>query len=206
MKLLIADDEIQVRKGLAEAIDWSQCGINTVLTAANGVEALDICKIQRPEVVLTDIRMPGCDGLQLAKEIINLYALVRVIILSGYSEFKYAQQAVKIGVKDFLLKPIDIDELIQVVSECVHSVCEQRDNAIFHMRMAENASPFRGLSREVELVVDHITQHYAENISLGDMAAMVGKSRNYFSSLFKKTTGMTPREYRRAQKNPTGTE
>ena len=126
MKLLIADDEVQIREGLAVGIDWQSLGINTVLTAENGLTAFEICRSQHPEIVITDIRMPGIDGLQLSRQIIDLYAPVRVIVLSGYSEFSYAQQSVKIGVSDYLLKPIEIEELENKVRECVEAIAKHR--------------------------------------------------------------------------------
>lgn len=117
MKLLIADDEMQIRTGLEMGIDWKELGFDEVYTAENGVEALDLCMRHYPELVITDIRMPGMSGLELGKEVASLYEPVEIIILSGYSEFEYAREALKLGAYDYLLKPINIEELISRVEK-----------------------------------------------------------------------------------------
>lgn len=127
MKLLIVDDELQICYGLKDGIEWDKLGIAAVFTASNGLEALDICRNEKPELIITDIRMPGISGIELGKQVLELYAPVRIIVLSGYSEFSYAQEAIKIGVSDYLLKPIDTDELCQKVALCRDSVLKEQE-------------------------------------------------------------------------------
>lgn len=127
MKLLIVDDELQICYGLKDGIEWDKLGITAVFTASNGLEALDICRKKRPELIITDIRMPGISGIELGKQVLELYEPVRIIVLSGYSEFSYAQEAIKIGVSDYLLKPIDTDELCQKVALCRDSVLKEQE-------------------------------------------------------------------------------
>lgn len=115
MRLLIVDDEIQIRTGLQEGIPWDTLGFEEVYTAQNGVEALEICNIYKPEIVITDIRIPGMSGLELGRVIKRRYEPVEVIVLSGYSEFEYAREAISIRVFQYLLKPIQINELIKCV-------------------------------------------------------------------------------------------
>jgi two-component system response regulator YesN len=129
MKLLIADDEIQIREGLSEGIDWAGLGITQVLTAENGLDALELCRAEKPEILITDVRMPGIDGLELSRRAAQLYAPLRVIVLSGYSEFQYVQQALQLGAVDYLLKPIDIDELEKKVSQCCADVRREADES-----------------------------------------------------------------------------
>lgn len=125
MKLLIADDEFQIRTGLAESIDWKSLGIDTVITAENGLDAFEKCQKNRPEIVVTDIRMPGIDGIQLTRQLTELYAPLKVIILSGYSEFSYAQESVKLGVADYLLKPVSVPVLESKVAQCRQELLQQ---------------------------------------------------------------------------------
>ena len=129
MKLLIADDEIQIREGLTEGIDWKKLGIDEVFSAENGLDALELCREKKPEILITDVRMPGIDGLELSRRASQLYRPVRVIVLSGFSEFRYAQEALKLGAVDYLLKPIDIDELEKKVSQCCEDVNREKNDS-----------------------------------------------------------------------------
>jgi two-component system, response regulator YesN len=119
-KVLLVDDEPFVTKALRVLIDWEQLGYGICGEASDGEKAVKLIKEQKPDVVITDIKMPKMDGLQLIKycsEELNLDS--KFIILSGYGDFKYAQQAVRYGVKDYLLKPIDEDELIEQLKNLV---------------------------------------------------------------------------------------
>lgn len=115
MKVLIADDERQIRTGLQEGIPWESLGFHEVYAAENGIEALSLCRMHKPELVITDIRMPGMSGLELGEKIRELYAPVEIIILSGYSDFEYARTAITMGAFDYLLKPIRIREFVERV-------------------------------------------------------------------------------------------
>ena len=132
MKLLIVDDEMPIRKGLEHGIDWAAIGIDQVFSAENGLVALDLCHKHKPELVITDIRMPGINGLELSQQILRLYSPVRIIILSGYSEFSYAQEALKIGVADYLLKPIDEEQLRTKVNLCRQEILRETTEAQLH--------------------------------------------------------------------------
>lgn len=113
-KVLLVDDEPFVTKALKVLIDWEGLGYTICGDASHGEEAVEQIKKLKPDVVITDIRMPKMDGLELIKycsEVLKVNS--EFIILSGYSDFKYAQQAIKYSVKEYLLKPIDEDELIE---------------------------------------------------------------------------------------------
>lgn len=141
MKLLIVDDERPIRSGLEHGINWASIGIDQVFSAENGLEALDLCHKHKPELVITDIRMPGISGLELSQQILRMYSPVRIIILSGYSEFSYAQEALKLGVADYLLKPIDEEQLLAKVNLCRQAILRettqsqlQNDYVRFHQQ------------------------------------------------------------------------
>jgi two-component system, response regulator YesN len=125
MKLLIVDDEIQIRTGLRDGLDWSELGIDNVFAAADGLEAMEIFMEQTPEIVITDIRMPGMDGLELSKRIKDVSDIAQIIILSGYSDFDYAKKAIQLGVTDYELKPIKIKDLIKLVTLARDTVMEK---------------------------------------------------------------------------------
>lgn len=106
MKAIIVEDEPRVRKGLSEAVDWPQFGMQLAGTAANGLEGLELFKLQRPALVIADIRMPVMDGLAMTEAILEMAPQTKVIIISGHDEFEYAQKCISLGVTNYLLKPI----------------------------------------------------------------------------------------------------
>src|SRR5690625_262845 len=111
-RIVIVDDEQFVRKGIIALVDWEKINYQVVGEASNGEDALDLILEEKPDVVLTDIRMPVFDGLQLIQKIKELAIRVpKFIIISGYNDFEYAQKAVRLGVTDFILKPVDKDEI-----------------------------------------------------------------------------------------------
>ncbi|MCI8404673.1 MAG: response regulator [Clostridia bacterium] len=109
-KLMIVDDEQSIRRGIANGIPWNEWGFEVTAQASNGVEALEMIKQSKPDVVLSDIRMPEMDGVELMKRLNSEYPEIKIIILSGYSDFEYLNTAIKNNITEYLLKPTDIDE------------------------------------------------------------------------------------------------
>ena len=107
LKVLIVDDEQNTRNLLKLCIDWDSLGMDIIGDADSGIEALDIMQETKPDIVLTDIEMPYMDGLMLSKQIMSQFIDVYVVILTAHEQFSYAQQAITIGVSDFILKAID---------------------------------------------------------------------------------------------------
>lgn len=126
MRLLIVDDEATIRDGLSKTIDWASIGIEYVDCAKNGIEALKYVKQSAPDILLTDIRLPGMDGLELAECVTRLYPKTRILLLSGYADFSYAKQAISIGVDEYLVKPVNVNDLIKkiqiIVEEITHNI------------------------------------------------------------------------------------
>ena len=109
-KLLIVDDEQRIRNGMANGIPWSDWGFEIAGLAENGIEALKMVESVKPDVVISDIKMPGMDGIGLMKELHKTHPKIKVIILSGYNDFEYMNSAIKNGVVEYLMKPTDLDE------------------------------------------------------------------------------------------------
>lgn len=122
VKLMIVDDEPVICMGLRLTIDWAELGIEVIGEAYDGEEALRLMEREQADIVLTDIRMDGMDGLELAGQLNRRYPDVRIIIISGYEDFQYARQAMRIGVHDYLLKPVEIDELSKAVTRIVEDM------------------------------------------------------------------------------------
>lgn len=116
-KLILVDDEEDVREGVSQEIDWHAHGFEVLAKAENGKEALDLVERLRPDVVVTDIRMPFMDGLQLAEAVRRQFPATRIIILTGFDEFEYAQKAVKLHIDEYVLKPFSAVELIDALGK-----------------------------------------------------------------------------------------
>ncbi|WP_208585579.1 response regulator transcription factor [Gracilibacillus suaedae] len=117
LKMLIVDDEPLICQGLSNTVPWEEAGIDVVGAAHNGKKALEIMEKEKVDIVITDVYMPEMDGLHLSKAIVDCFPEVNIIMISGYEEFEYARQALRIGVQDYLLKPVDIDELMALVKQ-----------------------------------------------------------------------------------------
>lgn len=113
--IIIVDDELFVRKGLIEMIDWEDSGFQIIDEADNGEDALELIRARRPHLVITDIRMPILDGIGLIEAVTQEQLGTEFIIISGYNDFRYAQQAVRYGVLDYVLKPINEHEIVKAL-------------------------------------------------------------------------------------------
>lgn len=118
MRAMICDDDEIIRKGLCTVVDWSGLGVEIVGTAGDGKEGLILLKEQKPDLLLTDIRMPQVDGLELIQEGKKQNPDLMVIVFSGYDDFAYVRRALRLGVQDYLMKPINMEELILQVTAC----------------------------------------------------------------------------------------
>lgn len=117
LKVVIADDEERVCRLVQVLADWDALGMEVAGTASNGLEALELVKQIRPDILITDIRMPGCYGLELIQHAKETLPQLEIVIISGYAHFEYAQSAIKHGVGDYLLKPIQKGELMATLKK-----------------------------------------------------------------------------------------
>lgn len=116
-KILIVDDEPLVRKSIVKKLEWEALGFSDVYEAENGVEALEKALLYCPHLILTDIRMPFMDGLELSAKVKELLPSTYIVILSGHDEFKYAQDSIKLGILDYILKPLGAATLTKKIQE-----------------------------------------------------------------------------------------
>lgn len=119
LKLIIADDERVIRESISKLIDWEDLGVELTGLCRNGLEAYDMIIDEAPDIVLTDIRMPGMDGLELIRKVSLMDLDTRFIILSGYGEFEYAKEAMKHGVKYYVLKPCNKSQIAECIKDAV---------------------------------------------------------------------------------------
>lgn len=115
IRVIIADDENRICMLIMKLIDWDKIDMHVVGTASNGLEAIELIEKEKPDIVITDIRMPGYDGLEMIEMAKAINKDLEFIIISGYGQFEYAKKAIGFGVKDYLLKPINQEELLNAL-------------------------------------------------------------------------------------------
>jgi two-component system response regulator YesN len=122
MKVVIIDDNPFVREAIAKTMNWDELGCVVVGTAADGLEGKQIVMNEKPDIIITDIKMPGLNGLELTEIIKSKLPYAKIIAITGYQDFEYAQKAIKLGMFDFILKPIKNEELSQVVKSAADTI------------------------------------------------------------------------------------
>lgn len=125
-KVLIIDDESIIRKGIKNIINWKQLDCEVCADACDGIDGIELIKTHLPEIIITDIRMPGLDGISMIKQVKDIVPNSKIIILTGYRDFDYVHEAIKCGAYDFLLKPTKIEELTSVLAKAVNEISEQK--------------------------------------------------------------------------------
>lgn len=132
-RVIVVDDEEEIREGIIRKIDWETLGFEVAGSAENGLDALEMAEHLHPDVVMTDIKMPFMDGLGLCKKISEQMPSVKLIIFSGFDDFEYAQKAIKLNVAEYMLKPVNAQEL----SETLKKLKRQLDQELIDRRDIE---------------------------------------------------------------------
>jgi len=138
LKVIIADDEYRVCQLINALCDWKSLGLEVAGMAHDGLEALEMVRRERPDILITDIRMPGCDGLELIRQVREAQPSIEVLVLSGYTNFEYAQTAIRNGVSDYLLKPIDEDELHKALVKLRDNCLRQHNQQLATEQLREH--------------------------------------------------------------------
>lgn len=124
-KIMLVDDEEEVRKSIINKIAWADAGFEVIGDAENGKDALEKIEQNEPDVVLTDIKMPYMDGLTMAETLRQLYPSVKIVIFSGFDEFEYAKKAIKLNVIEYILKPVNVEELTVILKKIKKNLDEE---------------------------------------------------------------------------------
>lgn len=176
-KVLIVDDESPVREAVKLLGEWERFGVKVVLEAKNGLEAKALIEQERPAVILSDIQMPHCDGIELMEWVHDHASSSKLVVLTGYDEYSYMRRAIQYGSFDYLLKPIDPDVLNDTLSRALAGV-------------------MKGSSEDpIAQIGTYIEQHFAEELSLQGMSERFYLSREYISRRFKQQYGLNLSEY-----------
>ena len=167
-RVVVVEDETMARKGIILTIDWSALGCVVVGEAANGEEGAALVERLSPDIVVTDVKMPRMDGVEMIAKLRENGCQAKFIILTAYSDFKYAQSALRLGVSDYLLKPLKDGELelvvrrIQGQEEALESkAAKEQDMPVFRLNPVKNTK-----NKYVEQAVQLIREHFREDINI----------------------------------------
>lgn len=205
--IVIIEDEAYIRKGMVLTTPWQSFGCEVIGEAKDGREGVELILKLKPDIVITDVSMPIMDGISMIKKIKD-NCDSEFIIVSGYEDFKYARQAIKLGVKDYLLKPIDDNEFYSTLKKVVGEVevkKEQEKQDKKHLLIEEGKlelvqeehydTNYDGRKKYVIKAIKWIEDHYQEGTSISEVAEELDISESYLSRLFKTHMGYTFVEY-----------
>ncbi len=181
-RVLLADDEPLALTLLRHMIDWEHYGLELAGSAQNGDELYEMIFALRPDIVITDIEMPGRSGLEIIAKSIEAGLAVRFIIVSAYTSFDYARRAIQLGAEDFLPKPVNRRELLKTLQTVMKKLEGDRPEE----------EPVRKLIQAAKAYLD---VHFDQHLTLEQVADYVYVSPSYLSTLFKKETGVNFSEY-----------
>lgn len=185
IEILLVDDESYVTESLALTIPWRELGISHVYQAASSAAAMQILEEQSIDIVVTDIRMPGMDGLQLIETISNKWKDIHCILLTGHSDFKYTKRAIQLEAADYILKPVDDEEFIRSIASAVEAIQveweqSEKQNELLYQIKSDFSLLRASLLHDLLLgrrpsrktLIEKLT-HYEIRVNIGDSAFMM---------------------------------
>ena len=190
-KYVVAEDERLIRRNLIKKISSLNLPLVNCGEAANGAEAIELITQTCPHIVITDIRMPECDGLELVKYISENHPGIKTMILSGYDDFSYAQTAIRYSVSDYLLKPVVLDDLAHSLQKLIISLNEEFEN----LESYDVRSQSLNQTEIADLMVKYLQENFSHDLSMQGLADKFGFTTEYLGKIFKKNTGETPQKY-----------
>ena len=191
-RVVLVDDERIILDGLSRAVPWEELGCEVVGTASNGAEGLKLIREVRPDMLLTDIRMPNMDGLSMIAALRSEFPRLQIAVLTAFRDFEYAQTALNLGVCRYLLKPSKMDELLEAVRlmtarlDALPPLPEEAEPEDDPAAAGSDAGNFI-----VRQAMDYMRAHCAEHLSLGDVADHVYVSQWHLSKLINRHVGQS---------------
>lgn len=178
--VLVVEDEQILRRGLIRQVEWGKCGCRVCGEACNGSQGKERILALRPQIVITDVRMPVMDGMEMLRQT-KATCGYEAIILSGFSEFEYARSAMVLGVADYLLKPVDLHQLEELVTRLAENIA-RRDMQKTAVSITRQAA-------------EYIERHVAENLTATQISQALNVSPDHLNRLMKRDWAMTLHEY-----------
>lgn len=197
-RIAIAEDEEISRRALCRMCEQSGCPVEVVYQAVTGRQLLEALSKARPEIVLMDVVMPGTDGLAATRAVHELYPATRIVIISAHDRFEYAQEALRAGAVDYLLKPVRAEQLATLLKK----LCAELDSehtrkpvaraAIEDTATPQDSSPYYAAMKRADA---YIAEKFARSLTLEQVASHVDMAPTYFSRIFKQEHDCTFTDY-----------
>ena len=188
ISLILVEDESCIRNGLEKNIDWNGLGYELLGTASNGLEGLELAIRTEAQVVITDIRMPKMSGIEMAEKIRASVPSAMFVFISGYSDFSYAVSAIHLDAVDYILKPVDIDELSNVLKKLAGRLQSGKivSPPTFQKKTEEDGEVSNVI---VQRAIEYVGNHIHESLQVQDIANALKITPNYLSRIFRDETG-----------------
>lgn len=194
--LLIVDDEPIIRRGIKSLAILSEIGINKIFEAGNAETCLEITNKEQIDIIMLDINMPNTDGLTLAKMLKEKNKNFAIIMVTGYDYFEYMQTAIRLGVDDYLLKPVNKTDIELVLKRMIDKIEKIRlENRLSELNVTSESIP-SGDNSSFKAVREYMNEHlFDSDLSLGYMAENLGFNSSYLSGIIKQIYGIPFQEY-----------
>lgn len=193
IRIVVAEDEELIRNNLVKKIHAIDPSLQVIYAAEDGRNALEFIKENPVHLVITDIRMPVMDGLELIEALYLHHPHVRKIVSTGYADFEYARQAMRYGAADYILKPVKPEELRRALSKAMTSIEKEHHPEKRNLAGAKNRAD---KPEEIVLLVqDYLRENYMQEFNLEEIARNFNFTSSYLSKIFLKHTGEPPSKY-----------
>lgn len=186
MRIIIVEDEQRARRGLKHLLQMASDDCEIIADVSDGDKAVALIEMLKPDVVFTDIKMPAMDGLMLIKKVRNLGIHTQFVIVSAYEEFEFARKAVSLGVTEYLVKPLIMDDIENVIKKLQ---CTGDNLTEKNYEPIDLSSQYPDTHILIKKALKYIEKEYAKKINQKELASQLGISQEYFSSLFTKEVG-----------------
>ena len=182
LRVLLVDDEVMIREGFKQLFDWQAHDCEVVGEAGDGMEALTQIDTLRPDIVIMDINIPIMNGLKVIQLCRIKHPNTAFVIVSGYDDFSYCREALRLQITDYILKPVNYEEF----GTCIDSL----KISLFEQRVSSAAEPEKQEERAITGITRYLQEHLAEEISLSVLAEQFHLNPQYISQLFKSEIGV----------------
>lgn len=188
-QVLLIDDEVKIIQWLKQSIPWEKYGFTVCELCTGSLQALQYMENHPVDLVITDIRMPGPSGLELIQKLHRCKPDICTIILSGYNQFEYAQQALKYGVKGFLLKPLNPEELSELLQDISRNLSKTKPSEI-QTAASEDLFALKPEGNRLKDVLEYIDKNYNKDLCLKTCADLFDFHPAYLGKIFKEAAGV----------------